>query len=117
MPRILILGAAGLAAAVLAASAGAATPKLTGTVGPGFTISLKQAGKAVKTLKAGSYSITVSDKSAIHNFHLSGPGVNKEITKVGFVGTKTVVVKLKKGLYRFVCDPHASTMKGSFKVT
>jgi plastocyanin len=116
MPRILILAAAGLAAAALASSAGAATPKLSGTVGPGFTISLKMAGKAVKTLKAGTYSITVSDKSGIHNFHLTGPGVNKQITAVGFVGTKTVVVKLKKGVYKFVCDPHASTMKGSFKV-
>jgi plastocyanin len=116
MPRILILAAAGLAAAALASSAGAATPKLTGTVGPGFTISLKKAGRAVTSLKAGTYSITVSDKSAIHNFHLTGPGVNKEITAVGFVGTKTVVVKVKKGVYKFVCDPHASTMKGSFKV-
>jgi len=25
-------------------------------------------------------------------------------------------VTLKKGAYRFVCDPHASVMKGSFKV-
>jgi len=26
-------------------------------------------------------------------------------------------VKLKKGTYKYVCDPHASVMKGSFKVT
>jgi plastocyanin len=118
MPRIrtlVVIAAVGSALAVTA-QAGAAT-KLTGTVGPGFTISLKQGGKAVKTLKAGSYSITVSDKANIHNFHLRGPGVNKEITAVGFVGNKTVTVKLSKGTYTFVCDPHASTMKGSFKVT
>jgi len=24
---------------------------------------------------------------------------------------------LKKGTYKFVCDPHAAIMKGSFKVT
>jgi plastocyanin len=113
--RTLVL-VASIAALALAGSA-AAAPKLTGTVGPGFTISLKQNGKAVKTVKAGTYSITVSDKANIHNFHLRGPGVNKEITSVPFVGTKTVTVKLQKGVYKFVCDPHLTTMKGSFKVT
>ncbi len=104
-------------ALTVTASAGAAAPKkLTGTVGPGFTITLTQKGKAVKKLKAGRYSITVTDKSSIHNFHLRGPGVNKEITTVAFVGKKTVVVKLKRGTYSFVCDPHFTTMKGSFKV-
>ena len=95
----------------------AALPKLTGTVGPGFTISMKRLGKPFKTIKAGSYSITVSDKSNIHNFHLRGPKVNKEITQVGFVGTKTVIVKFFKGKYTFVCDPHLTIMKGSFTVT
>jgi plastocyanin len=104
------------AAAIAVSSAGAATGKLAGTVGPGFTISLKQAGKAVKTLKAGTYTITVQDKSNIHNFHLTGPGVNKK-TSVGALGTTTWKVTLKKGTYKFVCDPHATIMKGSFKVT
>ncbi|HEY8773535.1 MAG TPA: plastocyanin/azurin family copper-binding protein [Gaiellaceae bacterium] len=114
---LIVLGAVGAALAVTA-SAGAALPKLTGTVGPGFTISLKRFNKPLVSLKAGTYSITVSDKSNIHNFRLRGPGgVNKEITAVGFVGTKTVTVKLVKGIYRYVCDPHATTMKGSFKVT
>ena len=69
--------------------------KLTGTVGPGFTITLKRFNKPlVRLLRPGRYSITVSDKSNIHNFHLTGPGgVNKEITTIGFVGTKTVTVK------------------------
>jgi len=112
-----LLGALGAALAVTA-PAGAVIPKLTGTVGPGFTISLKRFSKPLVSLKAGTYSITVSDKSGIHNFHLRGPGgVNKEISAVGFVGTKTVTVKLVKGIYRYVCDPHSFTMKGSFKVT
>jgi plastocyanin len=113
---LLLLAALGSALAV-AAPAGAALPKLTGTVGPGFTISLKRFARPLVSLKAGRYSITVSDKSNIHNFHLRGPGVNREITTVGFVGTKTITVKLTKGVYRFVCDPHATTMKGSFRVT
>jgi plastocyanin len=118
--RIALLGAAAvLAAGVLAGSAfGSATAtKLSGTVGPGFTITLKANGKTVKKLKAGRYTISVSDKSPIHNFHLTGPGVNKEITSVSFTGTKKVTVRLKKGKYNYVCDPHASTMHGSFVVS
>ena len=33
-----------------------AVPTLTGTVGPGYTITLKLNNKVVKTLKAGSYT-------------------------------------------------------------
>jgi hypothetical protein len=117
--RTLVVTAAlaGLAALALTSSAGAAVPtKLVGTVGPGFTITLKKTARPVRLLTPGRYSITVADRSNIHNFHLKGPGVNKEITTVGFVGTKTVIVALKKGTYTFVCDPHFTSMKGSFKV-
>jgi plastocyanin len=107
---------AGLSALALTASAAAAPPTLVGTVGPGFTITLKRFGKPLKTLKAGTYRITVTDKANIHNFRLRGPGLNREITGVGFEGVKTVTVSLKKGTYTFVCDPHFTTMKGSFKV-
>ena len=82
----------------------AATPKFNGTVGPGFTISM-----AKKTL-------VVNDKSSIHNFHLKGPGVNVK-TAVAFTGTKTFKnLALKKGKYSFLCDPHPTTMKGSFTI-
>ena len=115
--RTLIVVAVVGAALAVAASAGAVVPKLNGTVGPGFTITLKRGTAPVKLLKAGTYSITVVDKSNIHNFHLTGPGLNKEITTVPFVGTKTITVTLKKGTYRFVCDPHKTIMKGSFVVS
>lgn len=105
-----------LSALVGAGSAAAAPKTLNGSVGPGFTISLKLAGKKVKKLKATTYRFKITDKSSSHNFHLKGPGYNKAITSVGFTGTKTVTIKLKKGIYRYVCDPHASFMKGSFKV-
>jgi plastocyanin len=106
------------AALALAATAGAmSNPKLTGTVGPGFTITLTSGGKAVKALKAGTYTIAVTDKSDIHNFHLTGPGLDKMITTVPFQGTKSITVTLKPGTYKYMCDPHASSMKGSFKVT
>jgi hypothetical protein len=105
-----------LVAALTASSAFAGTTTLTGTDGPGFTITLTKGGKKVSKLKAGTYKLKISDKSNIHNFHLTGPGVNKK-TGVGFVGSTTWTVKLKKGTYKYVCDPHASFMKGSFTVS
>jgi len=117
MSRIrLALLAAVVAGLVFAATTSAAPVKLTASVGPGFTISLKKGSTKVKTLKAGKYTISISDKSNIHNFHLTGPGVNKK-TGVGFTGTAKWTVTLKKGTYKFLCDPHAAIMKGSFKVT
>ena len=88
---------------------------LNGTVGPGFTISLKKAGKKVTSLKAGTYKFKISDKSNIHDFSLKGP-VKKRLTGISFMGTKTVTVKLKKGKYTYYCQPHASIMHGSFTV-
>ena len=105
-----------LSALIGAGSAAAAPKTVNGSVGPGFTISLKLAGKKVKTLKATTYRFKVVDRSSSHNFRLRGPGHNKAITSVGFTGTRTVTIKLRKGTYRFVCDPHSSDMKGSFKV-
>lgn len=99
-------------------SSEAAPPKLIGTVGPGFTISLKTAaGKNVTTLKRGTYAITVKDRSRMHDFRLRGPGVNKVLSSVAAVGTKTATVRLAAGRYQFVCQPHASAMRGAFRVT
>ena len=106
------------AALLLAAPTAGAKTLLTGTVGPGFTITLKNtAGRRVAKLKPGIYAITVVDKSSIHDFHLKGPGVNKVITSVAFVGTKTVPVTLKAGKYVYLCDPHPSLMRGAFTVS
>ena len=122
MLRRLLLPLALLAVALVAAQSGSArttaAPKLVGTVGPGFTIELKTAaGKDVKTLKAGKYTILVQDKGSIHDFHLVGPGVNKATT-VPFVGKQTWTVTFKPGKYTYKCDPHgAAGMKGTFKVT
>jgi plastocyanin len=99
------------AALAVAAPASAAVPSFKGSVGPGFTISMSK-----KPTKAGKIKVVVSDKSSSHNFHLSGPGVNVK-TSVGAIGSKTFAVTVKKGLYRFVCDPHATSMKGSFRIS
>ena len=102
--------------AVIGAGSASAVPTVSGSVGPGFTISLKRNGKQVKNLSATTYKFRVKDNSSDHNFHLRGPGVNRTIASVGFTGTKSVSIKLRKGTYRYVCDPHADDMKGSFKV-
>lgn len=105
-----------VASLVVAASTQARTTRLIGTVGPGFTISLKTtAGKKVTTLKPGAYAIAVTDRSTIHNFHLRGPAANK-MTSVGGTGKTTLRVTLKRGTYRYNCDPHSTTMRGSFTV-
>ena len=118
MNRIRIVLLAGLAALAVAVSAQAAAkaPTLNGTVGPGFTITLTQGGKKVTALKAGTYTFKIADKSPIHNFHLIGPGVNK-MTTVAAVGNSTWTIALKKGVYKYQCDPHKTFMKGSFVVS
>lgn len=117
MSRIRFAFVAALAAALVSVgTAAAATPKLTAIVGPSFNITLKKGTKKVVQLKPGKYTITVKDLSSIHNFHLKGPGVNKS-TGVSKTGTVKWTVTLKKGTYKYVCDPHAAVMKGSFKVS
>src|SRR5436309_14233948 len=119
MNRLMPAPVAFLAALVVAASAvGAqAANRLVGSTGPdgAFKISLKQGTKKVTKLKHGKYTIVVKDTAKTHNFHLTGPGVNKT-TPVKGKGTFTWHLTLKKGTYRYVCDPHKTLMKGSFKV-
>jgi len=42
--------------------------------------------------------------------------VNKR-TSVPAIGTTRWTVKLKKGIYKFQCDPHAAIMNGRLKVS
>jgi plastocyanin len=117
--RSLLLGAA-VAAALAATGSGSATSAKTvnGAVGPGFTIGLTMQGKKVTNLKAGTaYRFVIRDQASIHDFHLSGPGFNRVLTSVEFTGTKSFVLRLKKGSYSFVCDPHAGIMHGRFQVS
>jgi plastocyanin len=98
--------------------AASASGTLDGEVGPGYTIEVSQNGEDAETVKAGTYTLKVEDKSDAHNFHLIGPDVDNTVTEVPFKGEKTVTVTLKKGTYTYQCDPHAARgMKGSFTVT
>jgi plastocyanin len=98
------------------AARGQQATTLTATVGPGFTITLRNAqGTVVTRLDPGTYEIEVNDLSEEHNFHLSGPGVNRA-TSVGGTGTERWTVTLTDGRYSYVCDPHAGQMNGGFVV-
>lgn len=113
------LALATLAAAVLALApgAGAQSPTLFATVGPGFTINLADAsGNKVTHLDPGTYTIQVDDKATIHNFHLTGPGVD-QATGIEETGTVTWTVTVSAGTYHYQCDPHALNMKGQFTVS
>jgi len=113
----LALAGAALAAAAVANAAPAKTTGLVGEVGPGYSFEVTLNGKDLKTIKAGTYRIKVEDKASIHDFHLTGPGLNKSTT-VPFVGDKLWTITLKPGTYTYKCDPHAlAGMKGTFRVT
>jgi plastocyanin len=118
---VIVLLAVGLATTAFLVSAQASTPKLTGTVGPGYTIVLKKGTAKVKTLKAGKYVFVISDKSSIHNFTIErekgGPKIEKTLTATSFQGKKTVTVTLKKGSWKYYCSIHEPQMFGFFKVT
>ena len=119
MIRLVVILAAVLAAITLASSGSAmSVPRLVGSTGPdgAFHISLTKGGKKVTKLKAGKYTIVVKDIAKTHDFHLKGPGVDKK-TPVKGKGTFTWHLTLKKGTYRYTCDPHKTLMKGSFTVT
>lgn len=117
----LAVAAAAAFAAVALARPAVKHPLLVGTVGKNnaFTITLANAsGKAVKTLKAGTYSLVIHDDSTFHNYELDGPhGKSWTFTSVPFKGTKTFTLKLVAGKYKAYCAPHESVMFQHFTVS
>jgi hypothetical protein len=112
MGRTLAFFVAAALALAVAGIAGADGPSLSGSVGPGFEISLAGAGQ----LAPGPASLTVDDKSADHDFHLQGPGVDVT-TGIDEIGVKSFSLNLVNGTYTFICDAHPTRMTGSFTVT
>ena len=95
----------------------AATPLLatvgTPTSGNDFQISLKDStGAKVTHLDPGAYTITVHDYATVHNFHLTGPGVDKA-TEVETTSDATWDVTLTDSTYKYQCDFHPF-LRGSF---
>jgi plastocyanin len=76
-------------------SSGPATV-LAGSIGPGARFSLSPSSG----LAAGTFRITISDRSAADGFRLAGPGVARS-TGVKFKGSVTWRVTLKAGKYTF----------------
>ena len=83
--------------------------KLSGSVGPARSISLKP-----KASEVGPATITVNDRSRKDNFHLSGPGVNRK-TGVATRGHVTWNVTLRPGTYTYRSDK-TKKLRGSFTV-
>jgi len=122
LPLAVLAIVAALLFAATASSRTQATPTLVGTTGPGFTITLTWKGKAVTKLKAGTYKFVVHDKAAIHNFVVEkekgSNKIEKDVTSVSFVGTKSATIKLTPGGWKYYCAPHESGGMGhDFTVT
>jgi hypothetical protein len=113
---LLIAIVCGVVAAGTASASG--STKVLGTVGPGFTISLKSTtGKKLSSLRAGTYTFVVADKSSNHNFTVKGPGIaNRTITGTGFTGTKTAVLTLRAGSYTLYCTVHPTSVTTTITV-
>ena len=72
---------------------------LQGTLGASF-VTLRLDGKVVSKLKAGKYTLVVTDPSKTQSFRLTGPGVKKATSAKG-TGRSTWTVTLKKGRYTY----------------
>jgi plastocyanin len=99
-----------------AATSSPASGTLTAVVTPQAQITLQNPdGTDVRHLDPGSYVINVDDRTDLHNFHLSGTGVNMR-TSLDLVETAQWTVELTNGTYTFLCDAHPTTMRGTFTV-
>jgi plastocyanin len=98
------------------AGADAQATRLIGTVDSYAQIGLTQEnGAPVTTIPPGDYEIEVRDTATLHNFHLTGPGVDRA-TSVQGTETVTWSLTLANGAYHYQCDPHQLTMFGNFTV-
>ena len=103
------------------APGGGSVPLLEGAVGTpedpeGFELVLTDSsGAPVESLPAGDYDLRVQDLATLHNFHLTGPGVD-ETTPIPGTGEVVWRVTLQPGEYVAICDPHPD-MVATFTVT
>jgi hypothetical protein len=114
--RPLLAAALAAVAVSVPAAAGIPSPGLTATVGPSSSITFKKTdGTTVRNLDPGMYLIEVSDQSVAHNFHLVGAAVDRQ-TEVETTTTTQWTVEFKNGTYKFMCDAHPLSMRGTFTV-
>jgi hypothetical protein len=86
-------------------------PKLKGSVGPGFQISISD-----DSVPAGRYKLIVKDFGTIHNFHIFGAGVDKA-TSVPGTGRTVFKIRVTEGEYAIQCDTHPLEMNTTLTVT
>ena len=67
---------------------------------------------AKKPTKAGKIKLVVADKSERPQLPPERARREREDGRSRSRDANELTVTLKKGTYRFVCDPHASSMKG-----
>jgi plastocyanin len=116
--RIVLLAAAALGALAAPAAGLAQTQeRLIATVGTNdaHVITLtRENGSPVADIPAGTYTIEVRDRSRMHNFRLSGPGVERR-TDVEDIRTETWIVTLRdQSVYTFLCESHPAEMRDTF---
>jgi plastocyanin len=120
--RLFLVAALAVVSLVVTGAVGAGgkvTQPLIASVGTrtspnNFVISLTDStGAKVTHLDTGTYTVTVHDFATLHSFHLIGPGVD-QATGVESTGDPTWVVVITNGTYRFFCDTHPTSMRGSF---
>jgi hypothetical protein len=127
-----IVGAALLAPpAAPASSALTATLKevpYTGEFGTGYKLifQLTRNNRPVTHLPVGTYTLVVDDQSKVLNFHLTrangtevrslGVGGTRIVTGVEKKEKRTFVVRLTRGTYVAFSDPHASSIRKTFRV-
>jgi plastocyanin len=71
-------------------------------------------GSPVADIPAGTYTIEVRDRSRMHNFHLTGPGVDRRTTVEGIETDTWTVTFQDQSVYTFLCEPHPVEMRDTF---
>ena len=80
-------------------------PKLVGVVRGFRTFEISD-----RTPNPGRYRIVVRDRTRSHNWHLYGNGKSEKTTVRG-TGRWVFKIRLTRGTYRVVCDPHNDEME------
>ena len=113
------LAARGCGTSACAARGGARSRRTASnrdSTGRSSTITLTDAnGAPVTSVSPGTYDFEIHDETVSHNFHLTGPGVDRrtEVADEGITTWEDLVLQ-PGATYHFVCDPHADYMNGSF---
>ncbi len=117
---LLIIALVIVAVSIPAAATGssqAPNVTLTGVVGPAATISLEERrrlGRAGTSTRGRTTSRSPTTRSSTTST-LSGPAWSRPRTSRA-TGPVSWTVTFTDGTYRFVCDPHAASMRGTFTV-